>query len=341
MKITKYVLSLGILTGVTMPYVSQAIIADAATTTKTGTVAKDVIIRAESTPKSKNLGTLKKGTKVTITKVTTYWYQIKSGKKLVYVSKDHVKLTTTSKSTTKSSSETLITKITSKKAANATIKSNVYFYSKASSTGKALGILKKGVKIHVNNTSKFGWVEFDNNGKKNYVYKDFITTTKASTATTAKKATTTTKKTTTTTSKLSYKPVTTQKYTYKANGKTGVLSSTNKKTTTGFTSWKSTVAGKSTTFYVKEAATGVYYGKTTKSAVKILPYPFSVNQSYKNGQASYKVTAVNKTVKTTAGTFKSVATVSGAGQVFYIAPKAGIIKITKSGKTTFELTKIK
>ncbi|GEK34185.1 SH3 domain-containing protein [Kurthia sibirica] len=337
MKLTKYVLSLGILTGATMPYVSPIFTANAATQTKAGVVSKDVIVRAESTPKSKKLGVLKKGTKITITKETTYWYQIKFATKTAYVSKDHVNLIATK---TTATSDKLITKVKSTKTANASIKSNVYFYAKASSAGKALGILQKGVQIHVNSTSQFGWVEFDHNGKKNYVYKDFVTTKKATT-TKPVKPTATKKTPVNTTKKLSYEPLTSKKYSFKANGQNGVLSSANKKAASNFITWKSTINKKATSFYIKETAAGVFYGKSTKTAVKVLPYPFKVDQSYKNGKDSYKVTGANKTIKTAAGTFKSVATVKGDGYVFYIAPKAGIVKMTKSDKTTFELTKIK
>lgn len=179
MKLTKYVLAFGMLTGATLPYTLPATEAFAATK-KEGVVSKDVIVRAASTPKSKNLGTLTKGTNVTIYKETTYWYQVKFNNKLAYISKDHVKLNTKKKPTTtkKPTTDTLVSKVPSKKAANATIKSNVYYYKTASTKGKSLGILKKGTKIHVNSTSKFGWVEFDFNGQKNYVYKDFVTMTK-------------------------------------------------------------------------------------------------------------------------------------------------------------------
>lgn len=179
MKLTKYVLAFGMLTGATLPYTLPATEAFAATK-KEGVVSKDVIVRVASTPKSKNLGTLTKGTNVTIYKETTYWYQVKFNNKLAYISKDHVKLNTKKKPTTtkKPATDTLVSKVPSKKAANATIKSNVYYYKTASTKGKSLGILKKGTKIHVNSTSKFGWVEFDFNGQKNYVYKDFVTMTK-------------------------------------------------------------------------------------------------------------------------------------------------------------------
>lgn len=189
MKLTKYVLAFGMLTGATLPYTLPATEAFA-TTKKEGVVSKDVIVRAASTPKSKNLGTLTKGTNVTIYKETTYWYQVKFNNKLAYISKDHVKLNTKKEPTTKKpttkkptttkkpATDTLVSKVPSKKAANATIKSNVYYYKTASTKGKSLGILKKGTKIHVNSTSKFGWVEFDFNGQKNYVYKDFVTMTK-------------------------------------------------------------------------------------------------------------------------------------------------------------------
>ena len=75
MKLTKYVLAFGMLTGATLPYTLPATEAFAATK-KEGVVSKDVIVRAASTPKSKNLGTLTKGTNVTIYKETTYWYQV-------------------------------------------------------------------------------------------------------------------------------------------------------------------------------------------------------------------------------------------------------------------------
>ncbi|MBQ0138867.1 MAG: SH3 domain-containing protein [Kurthia sp.] len=199
MKLSKYVLALGILTATTAPYALTSTEASAATKTMSGVVSKDVIVRASSTPKSTNLGTLSKGTNVTIYKETTYWYQVKFNNKLAYISKDHVKKNVTKKATTSTAKKTTtktISVVKSKKTANATIKSPVYYYATASTKGKKLGTLKKGTKIHINSISKYGWVEFDNNGTKNYVYKDFVTKMVAKKTTTkpvVKKTTTTPK----------------------------------------------------------------------------------------------------------------------------------------------------
>ncbi|OES46011.1 hypothetical protein [Domibacillus iocasae] len=54
-----------------------------------------------------------------------------------------------------------------------------------------------------------------------------------------------------------------------------------------------------------------------------------------------KITSVNGTLKTPAGTFKSVVTVkSEDGYVNYFAPNVGFIKGTYNGKTTSELIKV-
>lgn len=183
MKLTKYALTLGLLSAAIVPAALTSTDASAATKTVSGVVSKDVIVRASTTPKSKNLGTIKKGTKVAIYKETKYWYQVKFKKKLTYISKGSVKLTKKKTATPAKKAATVKTK----KATNATIKSNVYYYATASNKGKKLGTLKKGTKIHVISTSKYGWVQFDNNGKKNYVYKDFVKKTKTAKKTTAKK----------------------------------------------------------------------------------------------------------------------------------------------------------
>lgn len=182
MKFSKYVLALGILTATTAPYALTSTEASAATKTMSGVVKKDVIVRASSTPKSKNLGTLTKGTNITIYKETTYWYQVKFNNKLAYISKDHATVNKVKKATT--SATKMVTVVKSKKAANAKIKSSVYYYATASTKKAKLGTLKTGTKIHINSISKYGWVEFDNNGTKNYVYKDFVTKTATTKTTT-------------------------------------------------------------------------------------------------------------------------------------------------------------
>lgn len=344
MKLSKYVLSLSLLTAATATYAVPATVANAATKTMSGVISKDVIVRAASTPNSKNLGTLKKGAKVTIYKETTYWYQVKFKNKLSYVSKDHVKLSkkpTTAKP--KPNTDQVVSTIKSSKKANAEIKSNVYFYAKASTSSKKLGTLKKGTKIHMNNVSQFGWVEFDNDGKKNYVYKDFVTKISKPTAKpgTSKPKPETSKPAVNENEKTSYKPNFSKTFSFKSEGHNGTLVYSKKKTASGYAIWSKKVGNKTSKLYIKEAKDGVYYATNSKDAVRVLPYSFKVGQTYKNGKSTFKVTGANKTVKTTAGTFKSVATVTGNGYTFYVAPGAGIVKMTKGKKTTFELSKVK
>jgi uncharacterized protein YgiM (DUF1202 family) len=342
MKLTKYALSLGVLTAGTLTVATPSF---AATTTAKATLSGEVLnpvtVREAADVKSASLGALKKGDKVTVYSTNKYgWVQIQYNDKKAYIYKDYVKVSDASKTT--ATKETTIKKTTStaktttqyiqQPGANVRSKGNV-------KDSKILGKLTPGTKVAAYSTSKDGWVKISYNGGVGYVYKDYIGTKKPATTTTTK---TPSKTTTATPAKTGYNLQVGKTYTYTLNGATVTLSSKGKKAS-GYTVWtmKDSKTKKSSKVYMKEVAgKGLFYKKAGEKAVQLLGYPYAVGDTYKNGSTTYKVAAVNVKVKTTAGTFTTVKVKAG-NEVYYIAPTTGVVKVTKGSKTIFKLTAIK
>jgi len=352
MKLTKYALSLGVLTAGTL---SAATPSFAATTTAEATLSGEILnpvtVREGADVKSKSLGALKKGDKVTVYSTDKYgWVKIQFNNKKAYIYKDYVKVsdakttstkkettkkdTTSAKDTTSSTTKKTTTKYIQQPGANVRSKGNV-------TNSKILGKLTPGTKVAAYSTSKDGWVKISYKGGVGYVYKDYIGAKKpATTTTTTTKPSTST--TTATPAKTGYNVQVGKTYTYTLNGSKVTLSSKGKKSS-GYTVWtlKDSKTKKSSTVYMKEVAgKGLYYKKAGEKAVQLLGYPFAVGDTYKNGSTTYKVAAVNVSVKTTAGTFKTVKVKAG-NETYYIAPTTGVVKVTKGSKTIFKLTAIK
>lgn len=337
MKLTKYALALGVLTAGTL---SAATPSFAATTTAKATLSGEILnpvtVREAADVKSASLGALKKGDKVTVYSTDKYgWVQIQYNDKKAYIYKDYIKVSDASKTTTtkKDTTAKTTTQYIQQPGANVRDKGNV-------KNSKILGKLTPGTKVTAYSTSKDGWVKISYKDGVGYVYKDYIGTKKPATTTTKKPSTTTT---TTPAKKTGYNVQVGKTYTYTLNGATVTLSSKGKKTAAGYTTWtlKDSKTKKSSTVYMKEiAGKGLFYKKAGEKAVQLLGYPFAVGDTYKNGSTTYKVTAVNVNVKTTAGTFKTVKVKAG-NEVYYIAPTTGVVKVTKGSKTIFQLTAVK
>lgn len=348
MKLTKYALSLGVLTAGTLSVATPSF---AATTTAQATLSGEILnpvtVREAANVKSKSLGALKKGAKVTVYSTDkSGWVKIQFNNKKAYIYKDYVKVgdsktstttkkDTTTKDTTSSTTQKTTTQYIQQPGANVRSKGNV-------TNSKILGKLTPGTKVAAYSTSKDGWVKISYKGGVGYVYKDYIGAKKPATTTTN----TTTKPTTSTTAatpaKTGYNVQVGKTYTYTLNGSKVTLSSKGKKAS-GYTVWtlKDSKTKKSSTVYMKEVAgKGLYYKKAGEKAVQLLGYPFAVGDTYKNGSTTYKVAAVNVSVKTDAGTFKTVKVKAG-NETYYIAPTTGVVKVTKGSKTIFKLTAIK
>lgn len=333
MKLTKYALSLGVLTAGTLTAATPSFAATTtAKATLSGKILNPVTVREAADVKSASLGALKKGDKVTVYSTNKYgWVKIQYNDKKAYIYKDYVKVSDASTTTTKKETTTkkTTTQYIQQPGANVRSKGNV-------KDSKILGKLTPGTKVAAYSTSKDGWVKISYNGGVGYVYKDYIG---------AKKPATTTKtpsKTTTTPAKTGYNLQVGKTYTYTLNGATVTLSSKGKKAS-GYTVWtmKDSKTKKSSKVYLKEVAgKGLFYKKAGEKAVQLLGYPYAVGDTYKNGSTTYKVAAVNVKVKTTAGTFTTVKVKAG-NEVYYIAPTTGVVKVTKGSKTIFKLTAIK
>ena len=327
MKLTKYALSLGVLTASTLTVATPSFAATS-TATMSGTILNPVTVREGADVKSDSLGALKKGDKVKVYSTDKNgWVKIQFNDKKAYIYKDYVKVTS-STTENKPLTSKATTKYIQEPGANVRQKGNV--------SSKILGKLTPGTKVTAYGTTKDGWVKIKYNNGTAYVYKDYIGAKKPAATTDNKPPATSTKK--------GYALDTSKTYTYALNSSTVTLSSKGKKTSTGYTVWsmKDNKKKKTSTIYLKEVANkGLYYKKAGEKTVKLLGYPFAVGDIYKNGSTTYKVTGVNKTVKTTAGTFQNTVTVKAANETYYIAPTTGVVKITKGSKTLFQLTSMK
>lgn len=335
MKLTKYALSVGILTA-SVTGVSTISHAATQTTTQTGTITSPVTVHKTADVKGQSVGTLKKGAKVTVQNTNKNgWVKIDFNGEAAYIYKDFV---TISKTTTSTSKPSKTTPSTTVKTTKKYVKKNVTVRQKANATSKQLGTLKTGTALKVISTNKYGWVKIIYKNTTAYVYKDFVTTKKPIVKTTKPTPTISVNKA------KGFAYDATKTYTVKENGKKATLTTKNKKNANGFKIWTKQFSStaKKETVYVKEIANkGLYYKDGSAATVKLLPYPFSKNQTYKNGTTVYKVTETNTTVKTAAGTFKNVVAVQAGNQTFYIAPGNGIVKKVKGTKTIFEVTAIK
>lgn len=194
---------------------------------------------------------------------------------------------------------------------------------KPSTTSKVVGWLKKGTIVQIYSTKK-GWGEVWFKNKKAYVSLKYI---KLS-------------------SSLSFKKDKTKTYVFKTYGDKSVykyVSSSRFGTPYEWNKWTMEM-GETTVFYERESKSELLLSSNPKGSATIqLKYPLYVGQTWKPNpkNQSFKITALNKTVKTPAGTFKNVIEVKqGSIAVYYFAKNIGLIKRIENGKTTEELQKI-
>ena len=205
---------------------------------------------------------------------------------------------------------------------------------KASSHAKKVGTLKKGTKITVYSKSKTGWSQIKYKSKKAYVPTKDLKFTKDK-------------------KKTSYLSDKSKVYYYRQDGGTWYEKYSGK-SFNGYSLWYGYYGGqKNPGFIVKEDSTGLYRNELTLSKkltkwYPVLKYPIKVGNSWSykmNGLTwSYKITAINKTIKTKAGTFKNVVEVTDINGIKdYYAPNVGLIKVHADESTGWatELDKIK
>ncbi|MFJ8268687.1 hypothetical protein [Peribacillus asahii] len=96
----------------------------------------------------------------------------------------------------------------------------------------------------------------------------------------------------------------------------------------GYNQWSTTTTdmyGDGYGFGEKETKNGLYV-----NGQKVLPYPIKKGKKWKDGNSTYIIRSVNRTVKTPAGTFKNVVEVRQTVKDFgyytsYYAPSVGVI----------------
>ncbi|USK71182.1 SH3 domain-containing protein [Peribacillus asahii] len=205
---------------------------------------------------------------------------------------------------------------------------------KPSTSSKKVGSLKKGAKVTVYAKTKSGWSEIRYNKKKAFVATKYLifTSTQAS-----------------------YQQDPNKIYVYKYEDGLYTEKSNGKKYTheyfgKGWLLWTTTMPDKTTyQWYLRETKDGLYtvHPDDPHTHNALIKYPVKVGYSWKilyEGDLvnTYKITAVNKTVKTHAGTFKQVVEVTAdEGVKMYYAKNVGLIKTTYKGKTTGELYQLK
>jgi uncharacterized protein YraI len=173
---------------------------------------------------------------------------------------------------------------------------------------KKIGSLKNNAQVAVY-SAKNGWSEIRYNKKKAYVATQYLRM-------------------------YSYLMDKTKVYTYKFDGKTQKISY--KGEYDGWDDWISHSDG--SIFGVKEDSKGLYTGFPESEYYTDIFYPLKVCKEWLEWDVKYKITSINGTLKTPAGTFKNVVTVkSSEGYTSYYAPNVGFIKGIYNGKTSSEL----
>ncbi|WP_203363380.1 SH3 domain-containing protein [Bacillus sp. REN10] len=176
-------------------------------------------------------------------------------------------------------------------------------------TYKTVGSLKNNAPVTVYAQTKNGWSEIRYNKKKAYIMTKYLRM-------------------------YSYLMDKTKVYIYKTDGKLYKSSYRGK-----YYEWDKWISHTTKeTFIVREDNQGLYLGWPESEYYTEIAYPLKVGRTWDysyEGQETSKITSINGTVTTPAGTFKNVVTVkSSDGYVSYYAPNVGFIKGTANGKTT-------
>ena len=125
-------------------------------------------VRSKDSTKGKQLGVLKKGTKVTSTyRANSGWYRISYKGKTGYISNKSQFVSVSSAKVSKPSKTSSKAKTISKVTIKTKVSLNVR--SKDSTKGKQLGVLKKGSKVTSTYRANSGWYRISYKGKTGYI----------------------------------------------------------------------------------------------------------------------------------------------------------------------------
>ncbi len=175
---------------------------------------------------------------------------------------------------------------------------------------KTVGTLKNNASVSVYSQTKSGWTEIGYKKKRAYVSSQYLRM-------------------------YSYLMDKTKIYTYKSEGE--YYTSSYKGKYYGWDKW----VDEAGTYLIKEDSKGLYFGWPESEYFRNLAYPIKVGKTWTDWEIKKKITAVNGTLTTPAGTFKNVVTVkSSDGYTTYYAQNVGFIKTVSNGVTTSELTSL-
>ncbi|MGC8230878.1 SH3 domain-containing protein [Pseudobacillus badius] len=176
---------------------------------------------------------------------------------------------------------------------------------------KKVGSLKNNVSVTVYSQTKNGWSQIGYQKKKAYVASQHLRM-------------------------YSFLQDKTKIYTYKSEGKYHKTQYIGKHY--GWDEWSS----EDGSYIMKEDSKGLYIGWPQSDYFTELSYPLKVGKQWADWEIRKKITSINGTLTTPAGTFKNVVTVkSSDGYTTYYAPNIGFIKSVSNGLTMSELTSLK
>jgi len=178
--VTSIVISSGFITGEGL--FTKPLTVEAASTTTYTVTASTLNVRSGKSTKNKVIGTVKKGTKLSVQKKESNgWYKIKFKNKTGYVSGTYVKKTTsTSNSTSKASTSSTTTYTVTASTLNVR--------SGKSTKNKVIGSVKKNTKLTVQKKESNGWYKITFKGKTGYVSGSYVKVSSSTTKTQAKKS---------------------------------------------------------------------------------------------------------------------------------------------------------
>ncbi|MFK2824113.1 SH3 domain-containing protein [Bacillus sp. B190/17] len=172
---------------------------------------------------------------------------------------------------------------------------------------KKVGSLKNNVSVTVYSQSKNGWSQIGYNNKKAYVSTQYLRM-------------------------YSFLMDKTKVYTYRGEGSDYKSQYRGK-----YYGWDKWNDGESS-FVIKEDSKGLYFGWPESEYFTELVYPLKVGKEWSEWGIKHKITAMNGTLTTPAGTFKNVVTVkSSDGYTSYYAQNVGLLKTVSNGVTMSEL----
>lgn len=194
--VTVLVISSGFVTG--EEFIAKPLTVEAASITTYTVTASTLNVRSGKSTKNKIIGSVKKGTKLSVQKKESNgWYKIKYKNKTGYVSGSYVKKTTSSSSSTSKAS-------TSSKTTYKVTASTLNVRSGKSTKNKVIGSVKKNTKLTVQKKESNGWYKITYKGKTGYVSGSYVKVNKPSSNSTSNKSSGSTSSKSSTSSKTSY-----------------------------------------------------------------------------------------------------------------------------------------